>query len=637
MTTVREQERIADRRAAVQEALRQVKRLLRTAAGTVVATSLAVSGNASVAGNLSVGGTITGTLAGNAATATALADPRTLWGQSFDGTANVDGLLTATVTTAAGSSQVAAFVNDAAADVLNRVNVSFQVRSTTQNREAFRINAGFSDTTDASRTTAVSFQGQVAGVFSTILSATGQAVSIPGTLAVTGSVTLGGLGFLIASGNAFSLRANTADTADTAQLNLSGGGGISSNRGAFANLFGNEHATNPGRVLVTSGNVSGSDFLLQIKGVTFLNVTRPAATNILALTGQLTVSDTFAASGAATIGGTLGVTGVQTNSARTEWMVPATTIQRLRNTLLTADARTFDWRVESDGGVSSHLILRTTNDAGTTVKNPFRVHHTTGLIEVLSGSGLQVNTGATFTSNAAAIFASTLTMSTADLILQNNARIRGGSDSQSLLIGTSGSFNWHLNSVSGVVINLDTDATSPASATFEIRADAVDGSGTLLFSVREDGLLSALGAVSLSPANANVVLSPTGTGLVTINPATAGAMDNVVIGALTPAAGTFTTLGITGALTFNEAGADVDARFEGDTLTHLLFLDAGSDSLAFCAAAAPNFQSGVGIGFFGHATTAPTGDPTDGYFLWADADGFWGRSPSGAITQLLPA
>jgi hypothetical protein len=63
------------------------------------------------------------------------------------------------------------------------------------------------------------------------------------------------------------------------------------------------------------------------------------------------------------------------------------------------------------------------------------------------------------------------------------------------------------------------------------------------------GTLTATAAVALSPANANVVISPTGTGLVTINPATAGAIDNMSIGVTTPAAGKFTTLQATGNIT----------------------------------------------------------------------------------------
>lgn len=61
--------------------------------------------------------------------------------------------------------------------------------------------------------------------------------------------------------------------------------------------------------------------------------------------------------------------------------------------------------------------------------------------------------------------------------------------------------------------------------------------------------LTASQAVTLSPTNANVTMSPTGTGLVTINPATTGAMDNVNIGATTAKAGTFTQLSIGGLTT----------------------------------------------------------------------------------------
>lgn len=47
--------------------------------------------------------------------------------------------------------------------------------------------------------------------------------------------------------------------------------------------------------------------------------------------------------------------------------------------------------------------------------------------------------------------------------------------------------------------------------------------------------LAASAAVTLSPANAAVSLSPTGTGVVTINPATAGTINNCSIGVTTPA------------------------------------------------------------------------------------------------------
>lgn len=67
--------------------------------------------------------------------------------------------------------------------------------------------------------------------------------------------------------------------------------------------------------------------------------------------------------------------------------------------------------------------------------------------------------------------------------------------------------------------------------------------------------LTATGAVALSPANLNVVISPTGSGLVTLNPATLGSINNMSIGATTASTGKFTTLTVNSqAIVFNAAG-----------------------------------------------------------------------------------
>lgn len=50
------------------------------------------------------------------------------------------------------------------------------------------------------------------------------------------------------------------------------------------------------------------------------------------------------------------------------------------------------------------------------------------------------------------------------------------------------------------------------------------------------------GAFNMNPANANISIAPTGTGTLTVNPATAGTINNMAIGGTTAAAGSFTTL-----------------------------------------------------------------------------------------------
>ncbi|MES2352075.1 MAG: hypothetical protein V4641_31285 [Pseudomonadota bacterium] len=84
----------------------------------------------------------------------------------------------------------------------------------------------------------------------------------------------------------------------------------------------------------------------------------------------------------------------------------------------------------------------------------------------------------------------------------------------------------------------------------EITGGAIDGTtvGATSASTGAFTTLTASGAVALSPANANVVMSPTGTGLVTIAPATAGSMNNVDIGATTARSVRGTTVTATGAL-----------------------------------------------------------------------------------------
>jgi hypothetical protein len=59
------------------------------------------------------------------------------------------------------------------------------------------------------------------------------------------------------------------------------------------------------------------------------------------------------------------------------------------------------------------------------------------------------------------------------------------------------------------------------------------------------------GAFNMNPANYSISIAPTGTGTLTVNPATAGTINNMSIGATTAAAGYFTTLSLTSTLSVN--------------------------------------------------------------------------------------
>jgi hypothetical protein len=85
-----------------------------------------------------------------------------------------------------------------------------------------------------------------------------------------------------------------------------------------------------------------------------------------------------------------------------------------------------------------------------------------------------------------------------------------------------------------------------------VGGNIVTGSATV------SSTLTATSAVNLSPANFNVTISPTGTGTVTVNPDTTGAIDNMIIGANVPRPATFTTLTTQNDVTLNGSGSIVN-------------------------------------------------------------------------------
>ena len=86
----------------------------------------------------------------------------------------------------------------------------------------------------------------------------------------------------------------------------------------------------------------------------------------------------------------------------------------------------------------------------------------------------------------------------------------------------------------------------------------VGGNLDVTGTVTAESTLTANAAVNLDPNNYNVNISPTGSGTVTVNPATVGAIDNMIIGANTPKAATFTTLTTQGNVTLNGSGSVVN-------------------------------------------------------------------------------
>jgi hypothetical protein len=128
-------------------------------------------------------------------------------------------------------------------------------------------------------------------------------------------------------------------------------------------------------------------------------------------------------------------------------------------------------------------------------------------------------------------------------------------------------------------------------------------------------------AININPANAQVDLSPTGTGTVRINPATAGTMNNMVIGGTTPLAITGTTItantqfsgagtGLTGTATSLSIGGNAATVTNGFYTTSSFNL--GTTSIAVNRASASQTLTGISID--GNAGTATNGVVTTGSY-----------------------
>ena len=96
--------------------------------------------------------------------------------------------------------------------------------------------------------------------------------------------------------------------------------------------------------------------------------------------------------------------------------------------------------------------------------------------------------------------------------------------------------------------------------------------GNVATSTGQFTTLSATSTVGFSPANANITLSPSGTGTVTVSPAGGGSINNMSVGATTASTGNFSSLGVTGNLDVaryirHTGDTNTYIDFEGDTIS----------------------------------------------------------------------
>lgn len=184
---------------------------------------------------------------------------------------------------------------------------------------------------------------------------------------------------------------------------------------------------------------------------------------------------------------------------------------------------------------------------------------------------------------------------------------------------------------------------------------AISGSSVLTVSgttLSTSNALTVGGALTASGSNVNDVFSPTGTGVVTINPATTGTIDNETIGATIPQIGNFTTLNATGQIASGVAGASIGSvAISGNTSGTVIIKPqaiAGSYNFNLPITAGtsgtPLLSGGGGAGAMtyggrsGNTTTFGTtsGSLTNGHVAAFDASGNiidGGTPPTGTINS----
>jgi hypothetical protein len=116
-----------------------------------------------------------------------------------------------------------------------------------------------------------------------------------------------------------------------------------------------------------------------------------------------------------------------------------------------------------------------------------------------------------------------------------------------------------------ILYHSTTGAAVPSNTNLSPGELAVNIADMKLYCENDSGVVTLLSSADAAAGNFTTV---------DIN---GGTIDGAVIGGSSAAAGSFTSLSTSGAVVFNDAGADVDFRVEGDTDANLLFVDASTD------------------------------------------------------------
>ena len=337
-------------------------------------------------------------------------------------------------------------------------------------------------------------------------------------------------------------------------------------------------------------------------------------------TGLTTSGGPVTTTGVITIGGTLitsnGGTGLSSYTAGdTVYYASGTSFSKLpigtNGQVMTSTGSAPQWTTLSGVAV-------TTFSAGTTGFTPNSA--TSGavtlsgtLITSNGGTGLSSYTAGDITYYASGTAFSKLAIGTANQVLAST--------------GTAP--NWVSNITLGT-ITATTKVVSPfldaaGSAGGQLRN--ATGTSQLAWGAGGGSNLSLEVATNINPANASVSIAPTGSGSVTINPATAGTINNMAIGGTTAAAVTGTT--ITASTQFTGPGTGLTGTATALSIGGNAATATAATNVAGGGANQIVFNTGAGATSF---AVAPTVANT--FLEWSGSAFQWAANPLGTVTSV---
>lgn len=390
-----------------------------------------------------------------------------------------------------------------------------------------------------------------------------------------------------------------------------------------------------GLVIQSSSTVATTSYGIRVGNITGGGTSYSLYTDagLVRLGGQTTLGGTYTATTGLSVAAILTATSAQTSAIR----VTSTLTAAANNDVLSAVRIAPTYSVGAFTGTTGHgVFIENITGAATN----YAIYTGTGLVRLGDRVTIRSTSTPQFTAEYDGSNYWTASVSSAGAVTLD-------------AVGASAGFTFSDSVTVAGVLTLNPAAANgvifiPVSNSFTILSNTSDGSDTATIEINAGGGTTSVRGAFLRMDGADHATRPGGVtlgagfnGVATtsvsmtnnsITLSTGGLVTLVGSAGLSLAAGS----GV-GNVIVNENGNNVDFRVESDQLQRAIWVDASEENLAFVVDAAPAWQSMEGGIFIGNASVVPTGNPTGGGYMYAEAGAGKWRGSSGTITTFGPA